>query len=252
MPNLISIEDIDNDYQEQFSINEVDSKVYNPHKMNARKFEHIIIAENYSYIYLQDKNQEDIISKILLRPKIIANKQYYEIYWTFSKNKQKGDLSYLFKILTIELKLQIISDKEQTFPGAKDFWVSLSRKKFVNINRIDLSSNYRRNYKNYKEYEIWGLEGHKKIKGFESGYEFNLNSNDELKLTIDDSFQEPDSYEIYGLEDIDNIILDEINTKSDLPNDSKDHEVQSIEEYRNKYGKLIRDCESIRLIAKAK
>ncbi|QZT36683.1 hypothetical protein K5X82_15750 [Halosquirtibacter xylanolyticus] len=241
MPNLISLEHIDNDYQEQFSINDVDSKIYKLQKMKARRYEHVIIAEDYSYIYLQDKIQEDITSQILLSPKIIADKQYYEIYWTSSKSKKKGDLSYLFEILIKELNLQIISDKEQTFPGAKNFWTSLSKKQFVAIYRLVMPTNHRRRYENCKEYHIWG------IKGFEDiGNEFN--SSYESRLTLDGSYIEPEEYVISGLEDIDTVIQKNKNSPIDYKGDMD----QSIEEYCKKYGKRIRDCESIRLLARAK
>ena len=66
-------------------------------------------------------------------------------------------MSYLFDLIINDLNYKIISDKDHTSPGSKEFWQSLISKEKFEIYRYDVKSNYKRKAINYNEKEIWSI-----------------------------------------------------------------------------------------------
>lgn len=154
MPVVLKSEDINVDY----IVKEASSKLfddYNPIVVPSKRFEAIKISKDKSTIKLIDRNQLDLLSVVNGSKAIYHNKEYYEIKGTYSKNKGRGYLTYLFEIIVYELGYCILSDREHSSPGSKEFWQAQMRRKKFDIYRINIKTNHKRKASNFKESEIW-------------------------------------------------------------------------------------------------
>lgn len=224
MPVIKSSDDLDYDHLHEQYANKIFND-YEPEKLPGRTYESIKISNDGLTIKLIDKYQRDLLSIVHGNIKTYHGTDYFEIIWTFSKLQQQGYLTYLFKILTEELKHKVLSDKNHTSPGSKEFWMAQIRRRNFNIYRINLNTNFKRKANGFKENEIWTIGN-----TLTDAYLDNFNYFIEDNMTDE---QEP-------------LFLDDVEDGSDLDIDYQDHiksQPNNLEDFNTK------SMEAIRLIA---
>ncbi|RZJ79431.1 MAG: hypothetical protein EOO20_26875 [Chryseobacterium sp.] len=127
--------------------------------------------------------------------------------------------------MTEELKHKVLSDKNHTSPGSKEFWMAQIRRRNFNIYRINLNTNFKRKANGFKENQIWTIGN-----TLTDAYLDNFNYFIEDNMTDE---QEP-------------LFLDDVEDGSDLDIDYQDHiksQPNNLEDFNTK------SMEAIRLIA---
>jgi hypothetical protein len=162
MPTVNHPDDLNHEYLQQF----YSEKFFNnfiPKTMSSRLYEDIKISTDLQTLKLVDKEQKDTVAIVHGNLVNYHNVDYFEINYTNSSVKRKGNLSYLFDILIKELKYKVLSDKSHTSPGSKEFWKSMIRKRKIKVYRINIETNYKRNAKKFNENKIWSNASNSRI-----------------------------------------------------------------------------------------
>lgn len=154
MPTIRKSADLDIEYILQQSQNKF-FEDYMPKILPSRMYEKLKISTDGLSIKLIDKNQLDLLSIIHGNLRVYHDIEYFEIVGTYSKLERSGFLTYLFEILIYELDYKILSDREHSSPGSKEFWQAQIKKNIFNIYRLNLDTNFKRKAINYNEGEIW-------------------------------------------------------------------------------------------------
>lgn len=159
MPLVKNPEDLDINYIVELYHQKFFDEII-PKSKASRRYEDLKLSDDGETIILVDKYQKDLISVVTGEFINVKRTIYFEIKGTYSKNPRKGDLTYLFEILIYELNYNIISDKEHSSPGSKEFWKALIRRDKFSIYRIDIKTNYKRLANSYKDEDIWQNYSH--------------------------------------------------------------------------------------------
>lgn len=230
MPNLLPPFKLNYDYLEkQYAGKKY--KIYSPTKISSRKHEQIEISTDKSVFRLKDKTQLDVVSLIVVKKKKFFGTELLEIQWTKSTMPRRKLLSYLFELLLIEFDYKILSDKDNTSPGSKEYWLSLGRKKKYDLYIYNIETNFKRKYENVSEENIWGL-----TKDYFDDINKSLTDFIDYKI-FEEEIESDSEYEFEGFEDIDLEILDaSVATKE-------------IYEFVKTYDRRITDKKDIRLLA---
>ena len=155
MPTVHKSEDLDYEYLHTlYSEKQFDDFI--PKSMPSRQYEHIKLSTDSATLKLVDKQQNDLIAIVHGAFVNYHNIEYFEVNFTRSLIEQRGYLTYLFEILINELNYKVLSDKNHTSPGSKEFWKSLIKKRKIKVYRINIESNYKRNAKKFEDEKIWG------------------------------------------------------------------------------------------------
>jgi hypothetical protein len=241
MPNVKNPNDLNEDFHDNVGKGKMYDN-YKPSSIPSRRYEEVIVSKDKKTIKLIDKNQKDTISLIQGEFVEYHGKEYFEIRYTWSKYKKRGDLTYLFEILIYDMNLIVLSDGNHTSPGSKEFWNAHIKKNKFEIFRYDIETNYKRNAKKYKEEEIWGLTSKelKKLEEQKKKFEiFNLLDD----IIFEDIFEENQEISV------------ELNSEEDELISQFEYEIveaPQIKEYKSfvaNYRELIKSKEKIRLIA---
>lgn len=243
MPNIIPPSQLNLDYLATLHTNKT-YDIYEPNIVPQKRFERIQVSTDKNVIRLQDRQQFDIVSLIVTEKVEYSTNTFQEVKWTHSSFPRKKYLSYLFEFLIYELDIVILSDKNHTSPGSKEFWLSLGRKRNIDLYVYNVKTNYKRKYKNYPEEKIWGLSNNfldeivKLLAEFPSleGFETSSIIEDEYSL-LETAFEieQEDNFESnieFNLDELDNSLAS-----------------KEIYDYVIKYKKTIENLENIRLIA---
>ncbi len=230
MPIVRKSEEINID----FVLKEASEKIYVdyiPKVVYSKKFATIKISRDKSSIKLIDKNQFDLLS--VINGNIIEyNKiEYFEISGTYSKNERNGNMTYLFELLINEFGFIILSDKQHSTPGSKEFWKSHIKKRKFEIFRINIKTNYKRKAYRYKDHQIWEDYTHPPFNFLLQDIDFN-NSSFQEELEIQDTT-------LFEIEELDIITIKEIEKEFGARIDYKKDE-QNMEDIRliaQKYNK---------------
>lgn len=243
MPNILPPSKLDFDYLATLHTN----KKYNLHEpkiVSVKRFEQVQVSTDQKVIRLQDKQQLDIVSLVVTEDAEYSGNIFQEVKWTHSAFPRKKYLSYLFEFIIYELGIDILSDKNHTSPGSKEFWLSLGRKKNIDLYIYNVKTNYKRKYKNYPEEKIWGLSNNYLDEIIKLLAEFPSIDGFETDSIIEDEYSLLETaIEIEQEDDIDSNL--EFNL-DELDNSATSKEIY---DYVIKYKKTIESLENIRLIA---
>ncbi len=155
MPTVHKPDELDHEYLHTLYSNKL-FDYFNPKMMPSRKFEDIKLSTDLQTLKLIDKTQKDLVAIVHGTFANYHNVDYYEVNYTYSQFPQRGNLTYLFEILIKELNYKVLSDKNHTSPGSKEFWKSLIRKRKIKVYRLNIETNYKRNAKKFADEKIWG------------------------------------------------------------------------------------------------
>lgn len=243
MPNVKSPSQLNEDYYDSVGR----GKLYDEYKVNSvssRRFEELQVSKDKTIIRLIDKTQRDIISFAAGKYVTFYGQNYFKIDFTWSKNHGKGYLTYIFEVIIYELSLVILSDGVHTSPGSKEFWIKQIRRRTFDIFRYDISSNLKRNAKNFIESEIWGFTELELIEIKKQKQKFAIFQGiDEEDIISENDFLNMNNSNEESITDVE--ILDE---KNDLIFQSINF-IEEFEHYLATYKEIKKSKHNIRLIA---
>lgn len=193
MPNLFHYEHIDT-YSFDLIHQNMIYNIYVPKILAKRKFQDIQIDTSNTIFRLTNKKTKQVESVVVLDFKKYHSQDFYEVKYTFSVEKEKGFMEYLFNLITYEFNYHLISDEFHTHPGSMDFWLSLGRKKKYDLFIFNTETGYKRRYHNYPIGHIWGLD----IEGDSS------TKNEIVELMWEDRLITKEMY-VFLIENIENI-----------------------------------------------
>jgi len=258
MPNVKSPNEINDDYHDKAGQGKF-YEDYKPTNVSSRAYEEIKISKDKTVIKLIDKIQRDLLSIVLGKFIKHHGKDYFEIQYTWSKNKRRGFLTYLFEVIIYDLNLIIISDGNHSSPGSKEFWKSHISKNKFEIYRYDLNSNYKRNAKKYNDDRIWGLTSSElaKIKAqkakFKSFPEISeaviLDENFHQEVQIQENIDEANAKKVAEFNLTFGESIDDKLAKFDYKFEESTALIEDYKKFILEYQELIKSKEQIRLVA---
>lgn len=244
MPNILPPSKLDFDYLASLHVHKTYS-LYEPKKVPAKRFEQVQVCTDKLVFRLQDKQQLDIVSLIVTEKVEYKGNSFLEVKWTHSAFPRKQYLSYLFEFLIYELDIDILSDKDHTSPGSKEFWLSLGRRKNIELYVYNIKTNFKRKYKNYPEEKIWGLSNSYLDEIVKLLAEFPNLDNLQTDIIIEDKYSQFETaFEIEKEE-----FFESFNDLNYEEFDINNNASKEIFDYVNKYKRTIENLENIRLIA---
>jgi hypothetical protein len=157
VPNLISREELTEEYISNTFDNTGDFTLVQPHYTATSAYESLYQSRQYPYTYIKlvDNVQLDIVSRVVLEDATFFDVDYKVIKLTTARYNR---LKYVFSILLYDLGYFLMSDHTHTIKGSMNFWQKIVHLPMVETRVVNIETKYSRLYRDQPDHSVWGLD----------------------------------------------------------------------------------------------